>query len=300
MNNQTNNQIIEKKQVYPIIIPTHEYRDRFGNHNQFVEMNPSLYINEDGSYVILVRTVNYLKYKSKAFTIYGNSSTTLYSVIRGKLNDTEQLNLDICEIKPADIIYNIPRHSSLWYGIEDVRFIDSETILTCIPECNYSSPCIFVGKIKDNIITSFEKCQPSITEKNWMPYDKTKVIYSVSPFIIKSILSNDLETIELDKDAKLELDGWHGSSNGIDLFGKKVFLIHKNKDRVWNRWLVFNPDTKEVKYSNEFVFFKDSYFEFVCSLVHFKGRIFVSIGVNDNKAFIIELDINIVKHYCNL
>ena len=77
-------------------------------------------------------------------------------------------------------------------------------------------------------------------------------------------------------------------------------IIHKNKDRVWNRWLVFNPDTKEVKYSNEFVFFKDSYFEFVCSLVHFKGRIFVSIGVNDNKAFIIELDINIVKHYCNL
>lgn len=292
--------IINKKQIHPIIIPTQEYQDRYGNYNTFVEMNPSLYINNDGTFIILVRTVNYLKYKNKAFTIYGNSSISLYSVIRGKINDVEPLNLDDCEVKPVNIIYNIPRQPSLWYGIEDVRFIDSETILACIPECNNSSPCIFKGKLEDNNITGFEKCQPSITEKNWMPYDNIKVVYSVSPFIIKSIVTNDMETIELDENVNLELDGWHGSSNGIDLCGNKVFLIHKNKDRVWNRWLIFNPNTKRVRISKEFVFFRDSYFEFVCSLVRYDNRIFVSVGINDCKAYIIELDINIVKEYCDL
>jgi hypothetical protein len=294
----TPSHIISKKQIHPIIIPTQGYQDKYGNYNTFVEMNPSLYIDDDGIFVILVRTVNYLKYKNKAFTIYGNSSTSLYSVIRGKINDMEPMNLDECNVKPVNVLYNIPQQPSLWYGIEDVRFIDSETILTCIPECNNSVPCIFKGKLEDNNITGFEKCNPSNVEKNWMPYDKTKVIYSVCPFIIKSIITNDMETIKLDEKLNLELDGWHGSSNGIDLFGEKVFLIHKNKDRVWNRWLIFNPNTKSVRISKEFVFFKDSYFEFVCSFVRYKDRIFVSVGINDNKAFIIELDIDTVKEYC--
>lgn len=282
--------IIKKENVYPIIVPTSIYTDKYGNQNSFVEMNPAIFIKEDGEYTILVRTVNYLKYKNKSFTIYGDSSKSLYSVIRGKIKE-DRLDLDNCEIKEVEVKYNIPSGWSLWYGVEDIRFINNSEILACIPECNNSSPCIFKGVLNGSVLTSFEKCNPNNCEKNWMPYSNQKVIYSICPFIIKSIVDDDREEIYLSSEKRDELKGWHGSSNGIDLFGEKLFLIHNNEDRVYNRWLLFNPKTKTVNYSKKFVFLKDSYFEFTCSLAKYNNKIYVGLGINDNKAFIVELDI---------
>ena len=148
--------IIKKEHIFPVIIPTNPYTDRFGNYNSYVEMNPSLYIKEDGSFVILVRTVNYLKYKNKSFTIYGDSSRSIYSIMRGNIED-----FDTYTVKQLDVQYNIPQQWSLWYGVEDIRFIDETTVLACIPECNNSNPCIFKGTLTDNVLTSFEKCSPS-------------------------------------------------------------------------------------------------------------------------------------------
>jgi hypothetical protein len=289
--------IIKKENIYPIIIPTKIYSDRFGNQNSFIEMNPSIFINEDGTFFILVRTVNYLKYKNKAFTIYGDSSRSIYYIIRGQIQNNI-IDLDNSIVKELDVKYNIPRGYSLWYGVEDIRFINNNEVLACIPECNNSSPCIFKGILNDNILTSFVKCSPNQVEKNWMPYmyGEQMVIYSVSPFIIKSILNDNKEEIVLTDQQKNELSGWHGSSNGIDFLEKKLFLIHTNEDRVYNRWLVFNPKTKTVNYSKRFVFFKDSYFEFTCSLAKYNDNIYVSVGVNDNKAFIVTIQQNeIVK-----
>ncbi len=254
-------------------------------------MNPSLYINEDGTFILLVRTINYLKYKNKAFTIYGNSSNSIYSIMRGTIEN--EFSLDTCDVKNVDVQYTIPRHHSLWYGIEDIRFIDSHTILACIPECNNSSPCIFKGVLNDTTITSFEKCSPSQVEKNWMPFkdgETSKVIYSMSPFIIKSILYNDKTIIHLSELQNEELKGWHGSTNGIPFMDQTLFLIHKNKDRVVNRWLLFNSKTNQITLSTEFVFFNHSFLEFACSLCEYKDTLFVSVGINDNRAFIIEVD----------
>jgi hypothetical protein len=284
--------VIKKDNVYPLVIPTTLYHDRFGNMNSFVEMNPSIFINEDGTFIILVRTVNYLKYQNKSFTIYGDSSRTIYNIIRGQIKDNN-FDLDYCDVKRLEVRYNIPTGWSLWYGVEDIRFINNNEVLACIPECNNSSPCIFKGILRDNILTSFEKCSPNQVEKNWMPYtlsDKHKVIYSVSPFIIKSVLTDDREEIILSEETKNALKNWHGSSNGIDLFGEKLFLIHSNEDIVYNRWLLFNPETKTVKYSKKFVFLKHSYSEFTCSLAIYNNKIFVGLGINDNKAYIIELN----------
>jgi hypothetical protein len=282
--------IIKKDCIYPIVIPTTIYTDKYGNQNSFVEMNPSIYITEEGEYTILVRTVNYLKYKNKSFTIYGNSSRSIYGIIRGKITNNT-LDLDNCVVKELDVRYNIPTGYSLWYGVEDIRFINNTEVLACIPEANNSTPCIFKGILTDNILTSFEKCNPNSCEKNWMPYssESPKVVYSVSPFIIKSILNDDKEEIELSDCQKVDLQGGHGSSNGVDLFGEQLFLIHFNEDRVYNRWLIFNPNTKTITYSKKFVFLKDSYFEFTCSLTKYNNNIYVGLGVNDNRAFIVKL-----------
>ena len=97
--------------------------------------------------------------------------------------------------------------------------------------------------------------------------DEQKIVYSVSPFVIKSVLKDDRDEIYLSSEQQQkELKWLHGSSNGIDLFGSKLFLIHINEDRVYDRWLLFNPKTKIINYSNRFVFIKDSYSEFTCSL----------------------------------
>ena len=292
--------IIKKEHIFPININTQTYKDRFGNHNSFVEMNPSIYISEDGSYTILVRTVNYLKYPNNRFTVYGYNSSSIYSIMRGKI-DNDTFNLDNYDIKPLDIQYNIPTQPSLWSGVEDLRFIDNNKIIACIPECNNGSPCIFSAFLKNNILSSFEKCSPNIIEKNWMPYihntpkiiysvSPSKIIYSVSPFIIKSILEDDKKEIMLQKEQLNELSGWHGSSNGIDFIAdSKLFLIHKNEDRVYSRWLLFNPDTHKVSYSKKFVFIKDSYIEFTCSLAAYKNNIYVGLGVNDNRAYIVHV-----------
>ena len=60
--------------------------------------------------------------------------------------------------------------------------------------------------------------------------------------------------------------------------------------------MLFNIITNEVQLSEEFIFFKNSYIEFTCSLSKYCDRIFIAIGVNDNKAYIIEINIEDVKN----
>ena len=88
------------------------------------------------------------------------------------------------------------------------------------------------------------------------------------------------------------LNGFHGSSNGIK-FGENtvLFLIHKNNERVYHRWLVFNYKENTIQLSDMFVFFHASYIEFTCSIAPCNtNSIFISLGVNDCKAFIVEVD----------
>jgi hypothetical protein len=87
-----------------------------------------------------------------------------------------------------------------------------------------------------------------------------------------------------------KLENFHGSTNGIAYKSGILFLIHINGDKTQHKWLLFNYKTNEIQISNEFVFFKYSYIEFTTSLSRFNERIFISLGVNDDKSFIIETD----------
>ncbi len=278
--------IIKKKYIFPIILDTERYQDRFGSPNRFIEMNPSMYISPNGSFKILVRTVNYLKYKDKTFQIYGQSSQSKYYIMQGQLPNAGPVDLDDCTVAPLEVKYDIKTYPSLWYGVEDIRFIDENAVLACIPECNEGRPGIFRAHLDNYTLSQFVKCEPSRQEKNWMPYSLSMVVYSVSPFCIKNILTNKIEIINVSNEG---LEGWHGSSNGIDLFGEKLFLIHNNRDRVYSKWLLFNPISKSVSHSKEFTFFRDSYFEFTCSLAKHNSRIFVGVGINDCKGCIVEI-----------
>jgi hypothetical protein len=133
-----------------------------------------------------------------------------------------------------------------------------------------------------------------------MPFDTNKVIYSLDPFIVKDILEDNKTEIGTTDETKLQLKGFHGSTNGVKYDDNyTLFLIHINRDKVYHKWLLFNPNTNEMKLSKEFLFFSHAYIEFTCSLCRYENRFFISVGVNDDKAYIIETDITTIDDFIN-
>jgi hypothetical protein len=292
--------IIEKKYINPIIIPLTCFRDNFDKMNALYSMNPSLFITKYGDVYILIRNINYRKFQDKQYTIYENSSKSIYSLLKGNISENKSLNLDDFTYHNININYNRQTHSTYWRGIEDIRFISEDVLLSIVPELNVNgNPSIFKASFDtiNSEIHSFVECYPNHTEKNWMPYtdddNKEKVIYSLYPFKIKSIEEDDLKEIcTLD-----ELKNYHGSSNGILYKGNyRLFLVHSNKDKVYNMFILFDPTINDIILSKPFLFFKYSYIEFTCSLSIYSERIFVSLGVNDSSAYIIELEKKVIDN----
>jgi hypothetical protein len=284
--------------VTPIVLPELLYIDRFNNRNAYVDMNPSLHISEYGEVKILVRRVNYRKFNNRHFILYRNKSESEYVILTGNIGD-KPLSIENFTLSTLKNNYSIKTYSTYWTGIEDIRFITDSSILTVIPECNPSGqPCIFRAHLDNTTVHSHTMCNPNITEKNWMPYidneGRHKVIYSLFPLTIKSIDIDDRQTLPSNIST---LEGYHGSTNGINYNNERLFLVHSNKERTYHRWILFNPSTYTLRASEPFVFFKHSHIEFTCSLASFKDRIFVSIGVNDNSAYILELDRNEIQQY---
>jgi hypothetical protein len=286
--------IIEKKYINPIIIPLTCFKDNFDKMNALYCMNPSLFITEYGDVYILIRNINYRKFQDKQYTIYGNCSKSSYSLLKGYIDKNNPLNLDSFTVMDININYNKETYNTYWRGIEDVRFLSEDTLLTIVPELNVNgNPSIFKASLNtiNSKIHSFVECYPNQIEKNWMPYiddnNKEKVIYSLYPFKIKSIEEEDLQEICVLED----LRNYHGSSNGILYKGNyRLFLIHSNKEKVYSAFILFDPTINDIILSKPFVFFKHSYIEFTCSLSIYNNRIFVSLGVNDSSAYIIELE----------
>ena len=268
--------------ILPLIVPQKKFTDIFGNQCAYSEMNPSLYYDPlTEEYTVLVRLVNYRKFNDRSYVLYENQSNSEYMISRSK-------SLTSLEWNPLIINYEgLEIHWTHWKGVEDIRFIDSKTVLCCIPELHPSgNPTLFTATLERSTLTNFQQCSPAPNEKNWMPFED-KVIYSTSPFIIKSVKEDNQTNLGVIP----ELEGYHGSTNGIKIDDGWIFLIHKNEDqKVIHRWILYLKTS--LKFSAEFIFFPHSYIEFPCSLVvvEKEHKWIVSLGVNDDKAFLIDID----------
>lgn len=283
------------KTVYPLICPPKQFRDASGRDNAYLDMNPSLHIEPDGKATVLVRRVNYRKFPWNRFTLYEGKSVSDYVIFRGKLEAGKPFSLEGFSCNELRVDWgDAPQHNTYWLGPEDIRFLDAGNVLATVPELNESGqPCIFQAKLKGGILGRFEKCEPSETEKNWMPFGGPggkSVIYSLDPLVVKSVGADDREEVCHD----VRLEGYHGSTNGVGWNGGYLFLVHKNcGDRTEHRWMLLSDGN--VALSEPFKFFPHSYIEFACSLVEWEGRWFVSLGVNDDKAYIVEVDLDGLK-----
>lgn len=289
--------IIRKNNIYPIIIPNIYFKDIYNQHNSFFEMNPSLHIDTNGNAIILIRNIDYRIFGDNKFTIYNHPTNSIYMVMNGVIKRNEKLDIDNFTLDKIDYNYNLPTYPTYWKGMEDIRFIDDKNILVTIPECNTGgNPCIFKAIITNNVIHTFKMCNPNTIEKNWMPFiysdGNYKVIYSLNPFIIKSIEEEVYDKWELCDYTLDELKGYHGSTNGISYMGFIWFLIHVKKDRIYHKWIKLDLLNKQIHVSKEFVFFKYSHVEFPTNICLYDDRIFISLGVNDIKAFIVEITLD--------
>lgn len=278
---------------YPLITPEIYTSDKHNDPCSYIPMNPSVSIIGD-QIIILVRCVNYRKFSDKSFNMFNEKSNSIYFIARTKsLSNLEykKLNVDYGKYKTFD---------SYWLGPEDIRFIDSSRVLVTIPELNSTGlPCIFFATLIDDNLKVINKLPDfSSPQKNWMPFNfQGDAIYSICPLKTINIYDNKIMMISNDEKMK-DLNGYHGSSNGIDFnyqgFNGKLFLIHRNIsiengiNETVNRW--FFRTSENVKYSNPFKFFRYSYIEFTCSLCQFLEDTFlVSLGVNDSSAFLVEI-----------
>lgn len=277
------------RRIVPLVFPKQQYKDRFGEPNAFVDMNPSMFIRPDGEVLLLVRRVNYRKYADKQFSLGSYPSQSKYLVATGNIADLTRWHTE-----PLRIQYGTMTYPTYWSGPEDIRFTRENQVLATIPECNPSGqPAIFQASLEGSVMHSVKSCHPREMEKNWMPYTDSlgqqRVVYSLFPFRTKGILEPELETVECNLP---ELEGYHGSTNGIVYMGDyRLFLIHINRERTYHRWLLFHPSKKTVQVSDEFVFFQHSYIEFPLSLCDHGEKLYVSLGVNDEAAYILEIDV---------
>ena len=274
------------RKIHPILLPPKQFKDRFGQPNAYLDMNPSLFIDPSGNATILIRRVNYRKFPDKSFTLYEQQAKSEYLILKGHLSQP------FCTFFVQPLVAELPKtYPTYWRGLEDIRFINETSILATIPECHpKGQPALFQGRLIGGRVSDLQLRAPhDQPEKNWMPFGDNQVIYSVDP-LTKAVLGGSTPSLSLlfTEDLKTGyLKDYHGSTNGIPWLKGWLFLIHVNKERTVHRWLWLSD---EPQCSEEFVFFAHSYIEFPCSLCEYNDTLFVSLGINDDKAFILELD----------
>ena len=281
--------VVASKNWFPLLTPQILFTDRQGQTNAFLETNPALWIEPDGSAIVCVRLVNYRKFKDRSFKMGGALSESKYHIFRGIMKDGM---FEVLESAGLEFENKLPMYPSCWTGYEDLRFLNSKQILCTAPQLSpHGSPVIALGSLDGSTATIERVLMPSQKEKNWMPFlagAQEFVLYSVSPLGLKTLDGADVRILA----PATELAGYHGSSNGVVIDGSGyLFLIHEYTDRSRHAWLLFDPVRRRYGYSAPFVFLSYSYIEFTCSISLFEKRIYVALGVNDDKAYLCSVSV---------
>ena len=284
--------------TYPLICPQITFKDRFGNQNAFIEMNPAIWFDEATElWTVVVRGVNYRKFIKSSFTLYHSPAHSLYWIAEG----SDLNNLVFKELKFE--YGNLKWYGTYWNGVEDIRFIDKNTVIACVPQLNPGgNPGLFKAKInrERSVLESFQALEPhERPEKNWLPFPGGHVVlYSCFPLAMKTLETDSIQQIPCSPEIQEALKGYHGSTNGVKVkVGSDwLFLVHKNNDsqhngRTVHRWLWISEDFLNIRVSDPFTFFQHSYIEFPCGLVYKDNTLYVSLGVNDDKAYILHIEI---------
>lgn len=293
-------------------------------------MNPSIFINNDGSILCNIRHVNYTLFHSEGkifHHVYGplqyihaeNDLTLTTTNFLCHLND----NLDIERVDKINTTkLDVP---PIWnfVGLEDVRLVNwdnklfgsgvrRDTTIDGVGRIELSEYEILDDSI--NEISRLRIPAPgqnnSYCEKNWMPIlDKPfhYVKWTNPTEVVKvDYLNKTCETIKTETEKKFpDVSDFRGGSQVLSWNGYYIAVIHEvrlfntelgRKDgRYYHRFILWDKDFNLIKISELFEFL-GGHVEFCCGMAFLNGEFLISFGFQDNAAFVLKVPETIVAN----
>lgn len=261
-------------------------------------------IKTDNGFRANLRSVNYYIENNGGYTIRDKDG-----IIRSK-NYIIEFDNEMKIVGVGELIDNsgIQLHASYSRGMEDIRLFDNNKLLcTYLQANNQSTPQIcyaeydklfYVNKVLPLSVT--EKLQ---SEKNWMPFifnDNVYFIYSICPLkIYKLDVDSSKVNLVIDRNCEQDLSSFRGSAGLIPykngLLGTIHQVYHNNPRKYFHRFIWFNTDFNEMKYSKIF-YFDSPGIEFNLSICLNNKELLVPYSFRDNSSRIAIIKLNVLDN----
>lgn len=285
--------------------------------------NPSIIKSEFG-YLVICRTVNYSLIKTRYALLPGCKK---YHSRNFLLKYDKDFNL----LSQHEIVDNlqIERFESKNLGLEDCRIFkwDNNYWFSCTSyDTNPDAmPQIALCKLPKDIdskkidIESFillKGPNTNIPEKNWLPFiknNKLSFMHSYSPLIfLKPEIKTAGCSIKERNIENLDFSTFRGSAGPIEFENGYLIMTHemlrqyinnvyRNDKKYFHRFLYFDRKFNLKRISKPFIF-KHLGIEFCCAMTldYDLKNLIMTLGIEDNEAYIASIDIDRVKYILNL
>jgi glycosyltransferase involved in cell wall biosynthesis len=255
-----------------------------GNESEFISSTPSLMRNEDGTYLMNVRFVNY-RIRDNGSYIFANDSDKISTLQKRVLLDTR---FNIILSSWIDEVHD----SSLRYqGVEDVKVYRRGEQLRFLGTVQTTSGIITLGegpyegnKLLPTPITSplGQSC-----EKNWvdMGMGDGTFIYSWKPLRIGNIIGDRFHITQSQETVPECFRDVRGSSNGVRINDELWFVTHvvsyEQPRWYYHMIVILDASTREFKRHSILFKFTPSRIEFSLGLSVEADRVCISYSTND-------------------
>lgn len=290
-------------------------------------MNPSIY-NDNGKLLCVLRHVNYTMYHSEhnlfnhqfGVLVYLHPENDLHlRTVNYLLNINDDLN--ITNYHKIDMS-KFNTYEPMWdfVGLEDARIFRWDDKLyisgvrrdtTTNGEGRMELSEIIDAKEISRLRISTPNNTPSYCEKNWMPIiDKPyHYIKWTNPVEVVKVNIETGESTQVYTHDYIPIGGdFRGSSQVIKYGQNYLCIIHevdlfktvdRLKDGIYkHRFVMFDDEFNIIKYSDTFDFMNGN-IEFCCGMCEYNSDIIVSFGFQDNCAFIIKFNKELIDSILN-
>lgn len=295
-------------------------------------MNPSIVKTPTG-YIVNIRLVNYEQDEKGHYTWRDDSGiirtkNKLLFMDKGMKILREAYVVDSIGGDYSDRIIGL-EDARLVYHKDSIYFTTSTTIsrpqpqialcqVAYQPDNDETDPDISVGKGNYRLLSKSlligPKGEESWCEKNWLPYSRNGVlhmIYCYEPFTVLT-WNEKSKNVAVNKvtENQVNLSKFRGSAAPIPMIAKLgetiidgfLSLVHEvhmagENTRIYSHRFVYHNDKMvPIKTSLPFYFFKRG-IEYVCGMAfsHNNNDLIITMGVNDEKAFMVKVPSNIVR-----
>ena len=307
--------------IYPLIIPS-----KLTNGTGL--MNPSI-LEYDNKIIVNLRHVNYTFYHSEAKLFQHQYGPLTYvhpenDIHLRTFNYYLELNNNF-EIVRYNLVDTslFDTYEPLWefIGLEDARLVfwDNKLYMTGVRRDTTTNGQgrMELSEIEINeegvkeisrVRVEAPRDKNSYCEKNWMPFlDKPYhyIKWSNPTEIVKVDISNGSSTTIFDGQYVPALTDFRGGSQIISYTDKYIAIIHEvnlfnsevgRKDAVYrHRFALWDSNFQLIKYSEPFSLM-DGHVEFATGMILHEGNFLITFGFQDNAAFLLKINSEVIKN----